>query len=319
MKLALFGDLHGRVLLPFYLMDRWQQEHGEAIEYALCTGDVGVYRGLHSMEPTSRRWAERYPEELGFCRFLLHTDDAGRFSPHPGAEELLSRVRADLYFVPGNHEDHDYLEQLWRHYASSLEEPVAVDLDWPGLAEGAYQQQDFCGHGRLRCLPQGRRTTLPGPLDEQTWEPAYELGLMAITGLHRYTPREAWAARATEPVDVLLTHGTYMGRIQRRDRDGRLKDIGSTRLRELIRRVGPAAHFFGHHHRSYPEEGLSNHQGGVTRSVGLNQVFFESPHAPLTRGCFGILDVDGPGRLRYHEVTDPWLQDLRGSHCERYL
>ncbi len=35
MKLALFGDLHGRVLLPFYLMDRWQQEHGEAIEYAI--------------------------------------------------------------------------------------------------------------------------------------------------------------------------------------------------------------------------------------------------------------------------------------------
>ncbi len=45
MNIAILGDLHGRVLFPFYLVSRWKQEHCENISYALCTGDV-----LHGIE-----------------------------------------------------------------------------------------------------------------------------------------------------------------------------------------------------------------------------------------------------------------------------
>ena len=317
MNIALFGDLHGRVLLPFYLMARWQQEHGEVIEQALCTGDVGIYRGLHSMEPTSRRFAEKYPEELGFSRFFRNTDPAsGRLTPHPTAQEVLSRTEAKLYFVPGNHEEHDYLELLWQEYARSLDEPLAVDLDWPGRHAGRYTDQMFFGHDRYHCLPQGRRVDLPGPLDEQTWELAYEIGLLAVNGLRRYTAEAVWGrSRSVGPTDILLTHETYEGRVEGGDGAGRHTTFGSPRLRDLVKLVGPTYHFFGHHHAYYPEQQLANYRGGLTRSVGLNQVLFHRRDGHLADGCFGILRVDGPGRMTFEKVEDRWLRDLRREDC----
>jgi hypothetical protein len=103
------------------------------------------------------------------------------------------------------------------------------------------------------------------------------------------------------------------------DRTGQRDDYGSERLLDLIRTEGPRYHFFGHYHWYYPEVELANHQGGVTRSIGLNQVFFESWEATIAQGCFGVLRIAAAGAMRFEIVEDRWFQALRYAECGAYL
>ena len=61
-NIAVFGDLHGRILLAFWLVKRWQKEHGERIDHILCTGDLGVYRTRAQMDKASQRFSEKFPD-----------------------------------------------------------------------------------------------------------------------------------------------------------------------------------------------------------------------------------------------------------------
>lgn len=332
MNIAVFGDIHGRVLLAFELCARWQEVHGEPIAHILSVGDLGVYRGLLNMEKTSRRWAERYPSELGFSKYFWSFDlRSMKIQRHPRADAVLERVGADLYFVPGNHEEHAYLEQLWREFASAHDQPVVVDRDWFGLAHGRYAEGEFSGYGRIRCLPQGIATSLPGPLDEQTGLPSYELALWALNGLDKYTPERAWSASPTRRIDVLLSHETYRGRLAG-ERESHRDGYGSDRLREALELHGPRYHFFGHHHHHYPERLLETCQGSQspTRSVGMGQLIFETARGfralrvsgrrkprreepRLKPGAMGILrvtpppsDVESTG-LSFSIVDEPWI------------
>jgi hypothetical protein len=339
-NVAVFGDVHGRVLMPFYLCGRWQEAHGEPIHLALCVGDLGIYRSFDHMEKTSQRWARKHPEELGFSKFF-HALDLRRqkLAAHPMADAVLATTEAHLYFVPGNHEDHAYLGELWQSYARSLAEPVAVDRAWTGLAEGRYAEGEFAGYGRIHCLPQGPVVALQGALDEEPTSPRHLLRVHAVNGLDRYTPPGAFTS-AREPVEVLLSHETYRGRLSGSDATGQRDSYGSERLLELLRAEGPRYHFFGHHHGYYPEIELAtcgtnrasdnrgasgtngapdNRQGHTTRSVGLNQVNFESRDAIITPGCFGVLRVSAPEAMRFEIVEDDWFRTLRYRECAHYL
>jgi hypothetical protein len=310
-NVAVFGDLHGRVLLPFYLCGRWEELHGEPISCALCVGDAGIYRGFHNMEKTSRRWAKRHPEELGFSKFFFRLDPRNAcLARHPTADQVLATTRADLYFVPGNHEEHDYLEMLWSDYARSLDEPVAVDRAWEGIAAGRYAPGQFGGYERIYCLPQGRVVEL---------QLGTTLRLLAINGLDKHTPPHAWRPPPGASAEVLLSHETYLGRLAERDASSRARRgaWGSERLRELLLRLGPRYHFFGHHHHLYPEVELPSYTGVVTRSVGLNQVFFRDHGAVINQGCFGVLRLGE--RAGFEIVEDSWFRELRYGECRAWM
>jgi hypothetical protein len=307
-NVAVFGDLHGRVLLPFYLCARWEQARGEPIACALCVGDAGIYRGFYNMEKTSQRWARRHPEELGFSKFFFRLEPRGTcLARHPTADHVLAMTRADLFFVPGNHEEHAYLDRLFTDYARSLDEPLAVDRAWEGLSAGRCRLGQFAGYERIYCLPQGRVVALP--LGEGT------LDVLAINGLEKHTPPDAWRPPPGAPAEVLLSHETYLGRLAE---PGVPRAVwGSERLRELVLRLGPRFHFFGHHHHHYPEVELPNYLGGVTRSVGLNQVFFSDHNATINQGCFGVLRLHA--EARFEIVEDGWFKALRYAECRAWM
>jgi len=321
MNIALFGDLHGRLLLPFYLGWRWQEEHGERIDHALCVGDAGIYRSIDHMEKVARRWAERYPDEMGFPRFFYRfSPETGRIEPHPRATELLEKVDFDLKFVPGNHEEHAFLQRIRDEFARSASSPVAVDCAWEGVAAGRYQDDDFRGYERLMMLPQGGLVQLDGPIDEGgTWEPLDSLNLMAINGLHKFTPRAAWSSLPAEPVHILLTHETYAGRFAGESHLERLQNAGSPELLEYIRRLGPEFQFFGHYHWHYPAEHVSTYGGGQVTSIGLNQAMFKDQQSTISEGCFGILRVESPDKMEFEIVEDDWLQSLAYWECRDIL
>lgn len=318
MRIAIFGDIHGRVLMPFLLISRWQQVYGESIDYALSIGDFGAYRGFYNMEKTSQRWAKKYPEELGFSKFLYRFDlKAGKIIPHPAATDLFDQVSADLYFVAGNHEEHDFLKEIRDQYASSAEEAIPIDVDWKGISDGKYSDTDFSGYSRIYNLPQGPVVALDGPLDSETWQPAYQLNLNAVNGIPAYTPKKAWGQRS-DPVDILLTHDTYAGRLQGISSGHRSGELGSPRLCELIERICPKFHFFGHHHGYYEETEYPT-SFGITRSVGLNQLIFRTHTAPISPECFGILNVSASKEMDFKIVDDDWFKRIRWADCLAYL
>jgi hypothetical protein len=273
------------------------------------------------MEKIARKWAEKHPDELGFSRFFYRFDSGtGRIEPHPVVSELLAMVDFNLLFVAGNHEEHAFLQRIRECYARSASSPVAMDVAWEGVAAGHYREDDFQGYERLLLLPQGTTVVLNGPLDEEeTWEPLFQIRLVALNGLQRYTPSSAWRVRLTEPPELLLTHETYAGRFSGDGHLERLRDAGSAELLEFIRRVAPAYHFFGHYHWYYPGEHVASYAGRQITSIGLNQLIFRDGDPTISQGCFGVMRIRSPERMDFELVEDDWFRQLTFSECRDFL
>lgn len=321
MFIAVFGDLHGRVLLPFYLISEWQKRHDCEISLALCTGDVGVYRGIDTMDKASRRFALRDSAELGYSRKLMFRSSAtNRLEPTEELDVLFKDVPANMYFVPGNHEEHQYLGDIKYNYADSQNEPFPVDFDWEGDVDGKYARDEFRGYKKLLVLPEGPVHTLRKPRSSAGSSAGESVTVKAINGLPGYTLQESWYVEGEEPVDILLSHETYQGRLTGLHPTGRLDRSGSGRLLELIQNVSPQYHFFGHYHWFYPEQQISNNNGTMTRSIGLNEVAFDKITKRIIPGCFGILRV-GMKReeMSFEIVEEKWFQNLSIEQCNNYL
>jgi hypothetical protein len=106
MNIAVFSDLHGRILLCFLLCVRWQQETGERIDAISQAGDLDAYPSEAGMDRATIRFGRRDPTEFGFA-----TDFA---SYHEEVARALTRTQCPLIFVRGNHEDHHWLDTLER-------------------------------------------------------------------------------------------------------------------------------------------------------------------------------------------------------------
>jgi hypothetical protein len=156
-------------------------------------------------------------------------------------------------------------------------------------------------------------------MNEETWEPEYEIRLRAINGLEKYTPEKAWGGRLIEHVDIMLSHETYEGRLMGLGGSTKRDHTGSEKLLGFIKRIGPTYHLFGHHHWYYTEQELPNDKGMITRSVGLGQVMFHDRASIITQGCFGILRMSGPGDMNFEIVEDGWIKSLRYAECAAYM
>lgn len=102
MNIAVFADVHGRILLAFMLCARWEQETGQRIHLILQAGDLGVFPDSAALDKATRRFASADPTELSFM------NDFHDFKPQ--IAQILERTQANLVFVRGNHEDHAWLD-----------------------------------------------------------------------------------------------------------------------------------------------------------------------------------------------------------------
>ncbi len=104
MKIALFADIHGKILLPFKLVDLYQKETGEKIDYILQCGDIGCFPDIKKLDKATIRHAKKDRDELGFY------DDFTKEIPQ--IKSFLNKLDINMICVRGNHEDHDYLDEL---------------------------------------------------------------------------------------------------------------------------------------------------------------------------------------------------------------
>jgi hypothetical protein len=271
----IFGDLHGRILPAFRLALAWQREHDERVAGLLQVGDLGYFPDVSRLDKATKRFAERDPLELGALQIA---------APSPLADAIFADpdIPQALWFIAGNHEDHDALK-LWEHGAGASADDFPVD---------AYL--------RVRCIRDGHITTLPGGLRVG--------GLWGIDdkapNARRKAPRLGYISERSathlsyEPFDVLLMHEA--------PRDGVYIGAGSELISMVIEVAHPAFAFFGHYHG---QGRLAECDFGATQVIHLHGLEFREKGGGAEAGSVGVLRwCDGTGRFTY---LDPaWLRSV---------
>jgi hypothetical protein len=223
MRIAVVGDVHGHLALLYAILGRWQRETGRHIDLVLQVGDLGAFPPASRIDTATRWHAERDPEELGFADFGGDDPPATLLDPRP-----------TLLFIPGNHEDHGYLELL------------------AGRAPPNEPTYAVSGDGRIAALRSGRIWTF-----EAGGESVRIGGVSGVAGRRRKQHQHprlhlqedealALASRSPGAFDLFISHERPAGI------DARLRhDLGgSDALRVLIDEAQPRLAFFGHYEKA---------------------------------------------------------------------
>ena len=278
----MFGDLHGRVLPAFALARRYQDEFQVQLEGLLQVGDLGFYPDVQRLDSATRRHAARDPLELGVSEFNAANVLTGRFF-----QKLDPLLR--LYFIAGNHEDHELLQQYRR----------SRDSAWP--------VDDF---HRLWCIDDGCTVSLSSGL--------MVAGLWGIDGdapkaRRIRTPRVQIDPAAAERLeagprfDVLLTHES--------PRDAIWMESGSLEISSVIAQIQPQLAFFGHYHTPGRLAECDFGQTKVCWMNGLELQHVGNTAEPYSVGLLKVAD----GKCEFSYLPDDWLATFTRYNWQRWL
>lgn len=104
-RLAIFADIHGKFLLPFKLVDYYQNLTGKKIDYIIQCGDMGAFVDKNNMDKATLRRAKHDRDKLGFMDNFI--------KPNTQIAQFLKTLNIPMYAVRGNHEDHDFWT-IWK-------------------------------------------------------------------------------------------------------------------------------------------------------------------------------------------------------------
>jgi hypothetical protein len=220
MKIAVVGDVHGHLALMYAILGRWQSESNQKIDLILQLGDLGAFPLAERLDSATRRWAENDPEELGFAEFA---------GPRP--PKSLMDPRPLMVFIPGNHEDFDFLQE--RERASDENDAI-----YPASEDGR-----ICAlrSGRVWTFTSnGERVRIAGVAGvanrshKKSRHPRYHLNDDDALEL---------ATRGPGEIDILISHDGPQGPIKEDHRGMG----GSPALRLVIEEAHPRLAFFGHY------------------------------------------------------------------------
>ena len=286
MNIAVFADVHGRVLLAFKLCARWQRETGERIDLILQAGDLGAFPDKSRLDSATLRYAERDPSELGFLEYFT--------TARPEVEAVLAKIRCDLVFVRGNHEDHEWLDRLERQ------------TEAPRFAVDPYR--------RLWCLKTGVPFAFQAGDEQITILGIGRIGAPAFSTRQKPTYIQPYERARLDQLgegafDVLLTHDSA--------RDQIYPGSGIEKIEALIDLYQPRYHFFGHYDRLVVNQTAAN---GVTHLCKLADLIWNRSDRGLAleAGSMGLLRWHSREEHRFEVFDAPWLREY-AAHTWKYL
>jgi len=231
MNIAIFADIHGRILLAFKLCARWQRETGERIDLVLQAGDLGAYPDQSRLDRATINHARSDPSELGFSSDFVQ--------PRADAAQILAQTPFPLIFVRGNHEDHGWLDAL---EAQSADPIFPIDAYERIFCLKTGQPYTFrADDEQITLLGVGRIGAPPGAKAEAKYIQPYELERL-------YSPDKLTC-------DILLTHDTAQGMEE---------------IRLILDAIKPAYHFHGHNEAPFTQQMDSNGVTEVIKMADLH-------------------------------------------------
>lgn len=259
MIIGFIGDVHGKVFNAIAVAAMWQAVTGKRFDLLIQLGDLGAYPDSDRFDEAGKRYFELDPAPLDFQHLLQAQDRRA---------ELLRKMRdclaSPIYFLRGNHEDFEYLNQLEADHTPPSAPVDPFDL-YRYVPDGTVME---FGGTRIAFLG-GIETKVP---DARSFDD------------HAYQALEAMGAGA---FDILATHEPpygisvgFRGNLQ-----------GSKMVTELIERTQPAFHLSAHlHHLNGPRT------YGHTTSLSLSVLDASARWAPhdinYQPGCLATLDTE---------------------------
>ena len=284
MNIAVFADVHGRLLLAFKLCARWQRETGERLDLILQAGDLGAYPDMERLDRATRKYAERDPTELGFMEHFR--------SYNPDVATVLAGTTCPMIFVRGNHEDHTWLDELEQQHKGATfpidayKRVYNLKTGLPWIFQKGREQITVLGIGRI------------GPSDE-------EEDRQHARYIQRYESERISSLEKT-PIDVLLTHHSRTNFVIL-ERGVKIKaSTGMGEIESILDRDQPAYHFFGHY--GGPPQ-VRTDTNGVTLSVKLADLHWAQGSAELEVGSMGLLRWHNRDEHSFEVLDAPWLKE----------
>lgn len=277
MNIAVFADVHGRILLCFKLCARWEQETGEKLDLILQAGDLGAFPDEAALDKATIKHARSDPTELGFLNDFLHHQ--------PETAAILAQTTCNLLFVRGNHEDHRWLD--------TLEEGA----DGPIFPVDAYQRVYCLKTGVPFTFSRGEATiTLLGigrialPVEASNLKPKH----IQPSELERLARLEHAAP------DILLTHDSA--------KDAIFPGSGMAEIRLILDRCQPRYHFFGHYGGPC-RQGID--ANGTTYFCKLADLIWDqTSRGRLLEPCaMGLLRWKNANEHSFEIIDQPWLKE----------
>ncbi|MCX7597734.1 MAG: metallophosphoesterase [Armatimonadetes bacterium] len=299
MYVAAVSDVHGRVWEPLRWACAIKQEMGLSITAILCCGDLGFFQSFDRLDKATRRHLRRSALQVEFMlRFAQRNPEVEAWL------ESLPELPPPMYFIRGNHEDHEILASF-----DERRRPVQVDA-----------------YGLIWYLPDA----LPLELTGERGERLRVIGVGGIekVNLRRKHPFSAIQKQVVDTVlgmswdsvDVLLTHdgpsvcGVQVSQVS----DEAIADIpgaepyeadfGAEAVTRLVMHLRPQDHFFGHIHRS-----LMPFRLGGCNCISLASVAGFSTGLGGCSGVLGLLEWDGRGKHQFRWIHERWLQEWQWS------
>lgn len=269
MRVAVFSDIHGKILLPFKLVDLYQKEIGNKIDFILQCGDMGAYPNIENLDKATIKHAQHDRDELGFH------DDFTKINQN--IKVFLDELNINMICVRGNHEDHDFLDNLEKESSDKSIFPIdvyeRVFVCRSGLEQKLETEDEvlnFVGIGRI-----GDRK-----------------GRTENRFIQDYERKEIKKLLKTKnSFDILLTH----------DKDDSQSGYGMAEIREVLDHVIFHYHFYGHTGEPFKQETDFN---GITQSIKVKELEFNESGI-LEKGCMVILTKEN-GELSI-EIVDQKL------------
>jgi len=289
MNIAVFADVHGRILLCFTLCARWQRETGERLDLILQAGDLGAYPDRTRLDKATIRHAERDPSELGFL------DDFASY--RADVATVLAQTQCPLIFVRGNHEDHAWLDSLETQTEGALypvdayERIFCLKTGVPYTHHGGDEAVTILGIGRIGPPTGEQQPHKPKYIQEHEQERVYRLG------------------RPRQNFDILLSHDSA--------RDFVTPGYGMDEIRLALDAYKPVYHVYGHTERPVD---LRRDANGTTLSCKMSDLHWDPAERGqrLEAGAMGILRWRNRSDHHLEVVDAPWLHAYT-AHTWRHM
>lgn len=269
MRVAVFSDIHGKILLPFKLVDLYQKETGNKIDFILQCGDMGAYPNIENLDKATIKHAQYDRDELGFH------DDFTKINQD--IKVFLDELNINMICVRGNHEDHDFLDNLEKENSENSLFPIDV-----------YERVFVCRSGleqKLETKDEVLNFVGIGRIGDRK-------GRTENRFIQDYERKEIKKLLKTKDTfDILLTH----------DKDDSQSGYGMTEIREILDHVIFHYHFYGHTGEPFKQETDFN---SITQSIKIKELEFNESGI-LEKGCMVILTKEN-GELSI-EIVDQKL------------
>lgn len=271
MKIAIFSDIHGKILLPFKLVDLYQRTTGHSVDLILQCGDIGAYPDLNNLDKATIKHAKYDRDELGFAdHFTVENETIKAF---------LDELNLKMICVRGNHEDHEYLNELEKKHPENSLFPIDIyKRVW--VCKSGKVQRFVTKNGAISFVGIGRIGDRKGRDNERF--------------IQDYERTEVKKLLKTKEIfDILITHDKD---------DSSQRGYGMAEIRTLLDHVIFQYHFYGHTGEPFNIQLDSNE---ITNSCKIKELEFNS-EAVLPKGCMIILEKKNDDEFNI-EVVDQTL------------